>query len=221
MAPAPHAALDVVIEALCGTADHPTLSLSLLSTISTAGLSSRPLSGPKVTYIYTSGTWVHGSSPTEFGKPGTRFALIHPDDLADVYLRVVEKAPILGGSCEYKYRVSCRSIGYKGSSQVVDPVESQPIRPILAKSLLDWQQKKPGLTKGLSVYYAAWKRRKKGRKRGRGCPRNSSRGRSELYSSISYVRHRNSADFKGLVPVSQQCEHCDCMTVRNVGEMTL
>ena len=32
-----------------------------------------------------------------YGKPGGRFSLIHADDLADVYVRAVEKAPILGG----------------------------------------------------------------------------------------------------------------------------
>ena len=32
-----------------------------------------------------------------YGKPGGRFSLIHTDDLADAYVRAVEKAPILGG----------------------------------------------------------------------------------------------------------------------------
>jgi hypothetical protein len=31
------------------------------------------------------------------------------------------------------------------------------IRPYLAKTLLGWQPKKPGLVDGLPVYYAAWK----------------------------------------------------------------
>lgn len=120
----------------------------------------RPQSAAKLTYIYTSGTWVHGDNRTDMvtdttpilkspdlvawrpareqlvindkflcgivirpallygrsgsllapffksasegqvwypGTPGGRFALIHADDLADLYLRVVEKAAICGG----------------------------------------------------------------------------------------------------------------------------
>lgn len=120
----------------------------------------RPHGAPKLTYIYTSGTWVHGEnrnevvtdttpirSPPELvawrpereqvvvnnkilngivvrpgllygrsgsllapffqsasegkvwypGTPGGRFALIHADDLADLFVRVIEKAAICGG----------------------------------------------------------------------------------------------------------------------------
>lgn len=38
-----------------------------------------------------------GRQVTWYGKPGGRFSLIHTDDLADLYVRAVEKAPILGG----------------------------------------------------------------------------------------------------------------------------
>lgn len=31
------------------------------------------------------------------------------------------------------------------------------LRPYLAKALLGWQPRKPGLVDGLSIYYAAWK----------------------------------------------------------------
>ena len=120
----------------------------------------RPEGAPKLTYIYTSGTWVHGNnrndivtdttplrSPAELvswrpaaeqavvknttingivirpallygrgasllapffksasegqvwfpGTPGGRFALVHCDDLADLYVRAVEKSAIVGG----------------------------------------------------------------------------------------------------------------------------
>lgn len=32
-----------------------------------------------------------------YGKPGGRVSLIHPDDLADLYVRVVEKSMLVGG----------------------------------------------------------------------------------------------------------------------------
>ncbi|KAH7925461.1 NAD(P)-binding protein [Leucogyrophana mollusca] len=152
--------LDVVIEALGGSADLRTLSVALLKAVGEAAKTSRPASAPKISYIYTSGTWVHGESRNDFvsdttpllnpvklvawrpaveqailsdstvngivirpallygktasllsslfeeaangkvawyGRPGGRFSLIHPDDLADIYVRAVEKAPILGG----------------------------------------------------------------------------------------------------------------------------
>lgn len=152
--------LDVVVEALGGTTDLRTVGLTLLNAVGDIAQSTRP-GGPKISYIYTSGGWVHGASREEFvsdttpllnsiplvawrpaveekvrthprvsgivirpsllygksaslldlvfeaaesgrqvawyGKPGGRFSLIHADDLADVYVRAVEKAPILGG----------------------------------------------------------------------------------------------------------------------------
>jgi nucleoside-diphosphate-sugar epimerase len=121
----------------------------------------RPAHVPKLTYIYTSGTWVHGDNRTDivtdttpctnpaehvawrvnqeqrvindsgvngivvrpallygrsgsltaklmksaregrvawYGTPGGRYALIHCDDLADLFLRVAEKAQMIGGN---------------------------------------------------------------------------------------------------------------------------
>jgi len=52
--------LDVVIDAVGGTADIRSLSNFLLSSISAAAKELRVSSAPKLTYIYTSGTWVHG-----------------------------------------------------------------------------------------------------------------------------------------------------------------
>jgi len=152
--------LDVIIDAVGGTADIRTLSAALLSSISTAAKELRPPSSAKLTYIYTSGTWVHGenrkdvvsdttpcTNPPElvawrldqeqavinnpnlngivlrpallygrsgslfeplfksasegkvawYGTPGGRYALIHTDDLADLYVRASEKAAIAGG----------------------------------------------------------------------------------------------------------------------------
>ncbi|ESK94125.1 nad dependent epimerase dehydratase family protein [Moniliophthora roreri MCA 2997] len=52
--------LDVVVEAVGGTAEIWTLAKKLLETISKAATELRPAHAPKLTYIYTSGTWVHG-----------------------------------------------------------------------------------------------------------------------------------------------------------------
>ena len=131
-----------------------------LVAVSKAAEELRPKGSPKLTYIYTSGTWVHGDNrkdtitdttpirPTNElvawrpareqevisnpnvngivirpsllygrsgsllapffksasegdvwypGTPGGRFAVIHVDDLADLYVRAVEKATISGG----------------------------------------------------------------------------------------------------------------------------
>lgn len=152
--------LDAVIDCVGGSADIAKLSELLFTAISNAAKQLRPQGAPKLTYIYTSGTWVHGDnredvitdttpirSPAELvawrptreqaiihdqtvngivirpgllygrsgsllapffksasegkvwypGKPGGRFALIHTDDLADLFLRAVERASICGG----------------------------------------------------------------------------------------------------------------------------
>ena len=152
--------LDAVIDCVGGTADIKTLSEEILLAISKAAGELRPQGSPKLTYIYTSGTWVHGENRNEIvtdttpikssnklvawrpareqqvindvnlngivirpallygrsgslfapffqsasegnvwypGQPGGRFALIHTDDLANLYVRAVEKAAICGG----------------------------------------------------------------------------------------------------------------------------
>ena len=153
--------IDVVIEAVGGTVDLGTIAVTLLNAIATTAESTRPIGSPKISFIYTSGTWTHGSSADEivsdttpllnpvplvawspaveqtvlkdervngivirpsllygksaslfdpvfeaafkdrqvnwFGKPGVRLSVLHVDDLADLYVRAVEKAPILGG----------------------------------------------------------------------------------------------------------------------------
>jgi nucleoside-diphosphate-sugar epimerase len=149
-----------VIDCVGGTADIKKLSEDILLSVSNAARELRPQGSPKLTYIYTSGTWVHGENRNETvtdttpirsppdlvawrpgreqqvindinlngivvrpgllygrsgslfapffqsacegnvwypGQPGGRFALIHTDDLADLYLRAVEKAAICGG----------------------------------------------------------------------------------------------------------------------------
>ena len=150
-----------MIECVGGTAAvSEKLSAEILAAVSNAARELRPQGSPKLTYIYTSGCWVHGDSRNEIitdttpirlplelvawrpareqqvindntlngfvirpgivygrsgsvfapffqsaseghvwypGTPGGRFALVHTDDLADLYLRATEKAAICGG----------------------------------------------------------------------------------------------------------------------------
>lgn len=150
----------MIIDALGGN-DVRTLSDSILSSTASAASDLRPAHAPKITYIYTSGTWVHGESRTEVvsdttpctrpatlvawrpaqeqrvvshpgvnglvirpsllygrsgslfatvfrkaaetgtvewpGTPGGRLALVHADDLAEVYVRAAEQAAVAGG----------------------------------------------------------------------------------------------------------------------------
>lgn len=153
--------IDVVIEAVGGLSDLRTRGLSILLAVSRAAETTRPSHAPKVTYIYTSGIWVHGDSRTDVvtdttplnlsielvewrsdleqsvvtntilnglvirpaivygrdgglilgrlfktaseghvawpGTPGGRYALVHTDDLADLYVRAAEKSSLVGG----------------------------------------------------------------------------------------------------------------------------
>lgn len=152
--------LDAVIDCLGGTPDLKLLGEITLEAISDAAQRLRPQGTPKLTYIYTSGLWVHGENRTDVitdtspitrpaelvawrpaheqriindqvlnglvirpgllygrsgslfapffksasegrvwypGTPGGRFALLHTDDLADLYVRATEKAVICGG----------------------------------------------------------------------------------------------------------------------------
>lgn len=200
--------IDVVIETLGGTADLRTTALTLLNAVAATAQSTRPVGSPKVSYIYTSGAWTHGSSTDEFfsdttplsnpvsliawrpqveqavlkddrvngivirpalvygksasmldsvfeaaetgrqvawyGKPGGRFSLIHADDLADVYVRAAEKAPILGGlamdasndtteSIEEFLRTLVQVSGAKGPHGWIEPTNSA-----LETALRDW-----------------------------------------------------------------------------------
>ncbi|KDQ51278.1 hypothetical protein JAAARDRAFT_62670 [Jaapia argillacea MUCL 33604] len=229
--------LDVVIEAI-GGAEIGTLSLKVLKDLSAATQTHRPSHAPKLTYIYTSGTWVHGDSRTEiitdttpcfkpvdlvswrvgreqevlhdpilntvvirpallygrsgsllaplfksasegkvawYGTPGGRYALIHCDDLADLYLRVAEKGQTLGGlvfdaandlteSADDVLAKLAEVAGVKGY-EYIKPSNLYEValgttcllRPYLGRALLGWQPKKPGLVDGLATYYAAWK----------------------------------------------------------------
>ena len=156
--------VDVVIDCL-GTTDPAALRSDIEAYLE-AAKSTRPVGAPNLTYIYTSGTWVHGHnreytvtdstpltdpvelvkwrpeveqfvataqewngvvvrpsmvygrtgsifgmllfsevlaakaedrSPAFPGTPGGSFPVIHQDDLADLYVRVAERGPVLKG----------------------------------------------------------------------------------------------------------------------------
>lgn len=151
--------LDVVIDCARSTTNKMSGEETCVA-VRNAAQELRPQGAPKLTYIYTSGTWVHGDNRTDVvtdttpitsppqrlkwrpeleryiindkilngfvirpallyglsasllapffksaseghvwfpGTPGGRFALIHADDLADLYVRATEKAAICGG----------------------------------------------------------------------------------------------------------------------------
>ncbi|KAF8810810.1 NAD(P)-binding protein [Phlegmacium glaucopus] len=230
--------LDVVIEAVGGSADIKKLSADTLLAVSQAARELRPQGSAKLNYIYTSGTWVHGDnrnevitdttpirSPAELvawrvdseqlvindkilngfvirpgllygrsgsllapffkdasegnvwypGTPGGRFAFIHTDDLADLYVRASEKAVLCGGkifdaanditeSADDVLAALAKVAGAKGyeyrkptNLYEVALGTTSLLRPYLARALLGWHPSKPGFVDGLPVYYNAWK----------------------------------------------------------------
>ncbi|KAL0577636.1 hypothetical protein V5O48_004361 [Marasmius crinis-equi] len=234
--------MDVIIEAVGGTAPIATLARELFFAVTQAvqNPSLRPAHAPKLTYIYTSGTWVHGedrdtlsvSETTPLfksaelvawragveqsivqettvrglvirpallygksmsllaplfqlaseggtirwpGTPGGRYAFIHMDDLADLYVRAAEKAPLIEGMIfdaandftesqsdvlDALVRVSkAEGWEFRKSENLYETALTQTtnIRPYLARTLLGWQPRKAGLIDHMPVYYAAWK----------------------------------------------------------------
>ncbi|KAJ8457038.1 hypothetical protein ONZ45_g18478 [Pleurotus djamor] len=132
--------------------DAPALSLLSFS---------RPLWKAKVTWPGTS---------------GGRLSAIHTDDLADLYVKAAEKAPLIGGltfdagndfseSVDDFLQRLVEVSGAKTPFEYTKPSNlfevavgtTLRMRPYLARSLLGWSPKKAGLVDGLEVYYAAWK----------------------------------------------------------------
>jgi nucleoside-diphosphate-sugar epimerase len=231
--------LDAVIDCVGGSADIKTLAGETVVAVSNAARELRPEGAPKLTYIYTSGTWVHGDNRNDVvtdttpirdpaqlvawrpskeqlvindkvlngfvirpallygrsgsllagffksasegdvwypGKPGGRFALIHTDDLADLYVRATEKATLCGGlifdaannttesaddvlAALHKVSGATKPYEFREPTNLYEVAlgTTSLIRPYLAKALLGWSPTKPGLVDGLPVYYAAWK----------------------------------------------------------------
>ncbi|KAJ6505405.1 hypothetical protein C8R45DRAFT_972593 [Mycena sanguinolenta] len=108
------------------------------------------------------------------GTPGGRFSLIHADDLADLYVRVAEKASLLGGKildaansqtesvddllAKLVQVSGAKSYEYRAPENKFEEAMQATtlVRPYLANALLGWVPKKPGLVEGLDIYYAAW-----------------------------------------------------------------
>ena len=153
------ATADAVIDAT-GSEDTSELAPAIFNAVSETAAAVRPPNAAKLTFIQTSGSWVHGDNRDEtvtdttpaktdnsfiawrveheqvvvasqtlngiiirpsllygrsasmfgllfkqaydgeiawYGTPGGRYALIHQDDLADLYVKVVERASILPG----------------------------------------------------------------------------------------------------------------------------
>lgn len=232
------ATVDVVIDAV-GSPDNSTLAGKLVAAAASAAKSLRPSHAPKLTYIYTSGTWVHGenrkdtktdTSPlTEpiplvawrpaveqqvvtnpdvngivirpalvygrsgsitaqlfqtayngkvswYGTPGGRWAVIHTDDVAELFLLAAEKSALVSGKIFDAANDTTVSVddllsrllevsGAQGPFEYVKPenlyqsaiATTSLLRPYLARSLLGWHPKKAGLIEGLETYYNAWK----------------------------------------------------------------
>jgi nucleoside-diphosphate-sugar epimerase len=193
--------LDVVIEALGGSDGVAISDVAFEAVKAAAG--SRPAGSSKLTYVYTSGTWVHGDrrntgdivsdttpliSPADLvswrpakeqrvvkddvlngivvrpavlygrsgsilaplfadaakgkvrwpGRPGGRMALIHTDDLADLYVRVAERAQAVGGlifdaandfteSVQDVLTELVRVSGAQGSPEIFEPTNGEGI----------------------------------------------------------------------------------------------
>lgn len=229
--------MDVVVDAVGGM-EIKTLSNAMLSAVSQAAKAHRPSVAPKLSYIYSSGTWVHGDSRSEIvtdttpttkpmplvawrveqenrvisdpnvngivirpallygrsgsllaplfkgaaegkvawpGTPGGRYALIHCDDLADLYVRVAENSQLVGGKIfdaandftESQEDVLNKLVEVSGAKGPEWLPADNPyyqalsstalLRPYLARALLGWQPRKPGLADGMATYFAAWK----------------------------------------------------------------
>ncbi|KAI0359910.1 NAD-P-binding protein [Trametes cingulata] len=233
------ASVDAVIEAVGGM-EIRTLSEFLLNATAEAAQAHRAPDAPKLTYIYTSGTWVHGENRTAVasdtsaldaaaaapliawrpaqeqrvvrnahlngivvrpsllygrsgsilsiyfrkahagkvewpGTPGGRLALVHCDDLAELYVLAAEKAPIAKGqifdgsndvneSTDAFLQRLVEVSGAKGPFEYTAP--SNPfevalsttsiLRPYLGRALLGWRPRKAGLLDHLDIYYKAW-----------------------------------------------------------------
>ncbi|KAF4565296.1 hypothetical protein EYR36_001866 [Pleurotus pulmonarius] len=214
------AKLDVVIESIGGFPDLAQASTAILQDVSASAAKLRPPGAPKLSYIYTSGTWVKGDSRTEivsdttplgtpvqltawripleqavvtstvlngivirpallYGRGGSLlapFALVHADDLADLYVRAAEKAQIIGGQIFDAANDFTESVddflqhlvqltGAKAPYEFIKPSNlfeealgaTLLLRPYLARALLGWTPRKPGLVDGLETYYASWR----------------------------------------------------------------
>ncbi|KAJ7616516.1 hypothetical protein FB45DRAFT_841367 [Roridomyces roridus] len=116
-----------------------------------------------------------GSTVTWPGTPGGRCPTIHVDDCAEFYLRVAERASMLGGKVFDASNSSTESVddilqtvvkvsGAKGyeykspENKFEEALQSTSlVRPYLGHALLGWRARKPSMVDGMEIYYAAWR----------------------------------------------------------------
>lgn len=228
--------MDIVIE--CASAGGAAAALETLATVAAASKARDEVY--KITYIYSSGTWVHGNheqrnrgpaserAPTKvsadlvswrpavektiltnpdvhgivirpallygksmsllegmfkaaiagnlewIGAPGGRYALVHGDDLADLYVRVAEAAPICKGLtfdagnpqsesvddilAKLAQVAGLKGYTYKKPTNAFEEAMTTTAfsRPSLGRALVGWVPKKLGLVDGMALYYHAY-----------------------------------------------------------------
>lgn len=118
----------------------------------------------------------HEGRVTWHGEPGGRLALVHCDDLAEVYVLAAEKAALAGGrifdasndineSTDAFLQRLVEVSGAQGPYEYLKPTNlfeatlntTTILRPYLAHALLGWRPRKAGLIDHLDIYYNAWK----------------------------------------------------------------
>jgi len=105
------------------------------------------------------------------GAPGGRYSLIHGDDLADLYVRIGEGAPIYKGMtfdaanpqsesvddilAKLAQVSGCKGYTYRTPENTFEIAMTTTSfsRPTLGRALMGWVPKKIGLVDGMAIYY--------------------------------------------------------------------
>jgi len=119
-----------------------------------------------------------GAKFDTFGGVNARFSSIHQDDLADLYLRVAERAPICKGNSFVAHNnqtermidvldAIVRVSGCNGYNLRPPNPESNweqamgnsttNLKPSLGEALTGWRPRKPSIVDGMDLYWASWK----------------------------------------------------------------
>ncbi|PIL35612.1 hypothetical protein GSI_02340 [Ganoderma sinense ZZ0214-1] len=118
----------------------------------------------------------HEGRVTWHGEPGGRLAVVHCDDLAEVYVLAAERAAVAGGrifdasndvneSTDAFLQRLVEVSGAQGPYEYQKPTNlfeatlntTTILRPYLARALLGWRPRKASLIDHLDIYYNAWK----------------------------------------------------------------
>jgi len=108
------------------------------------------------------------------GNPMVRWSTIHQDDLADLYVKIAESAPVCKGQtfdgCNLssdsvediinalKRESNCQSAWYREATTPFEQAFATSIvsRPSLAQALVGWAPRKMSLVDGIELYWIAW-----------------------------------------------------------------